>query len=295
MNRSTRMGMLERSEGTLSLTRQCQLLDLARSSVYYQPATASEEDLHLMALLDKQYLLRPSYGSRRMALWLRDQGYRVSRKRVQRLMGLMGIEAIYQKPNTSKKGADSQVWPYLLRGLPVERSNQVWCADITYIPMPRGFLYLIVVMDWHSRFVLSWRLSNTLDTHFCMEALESAFAFGKPEIFNTDQGCQFTSECWTQRLLKQGIRISMNGRGRCLDNVFVERLWRSLKYEEVYLKAYMNGVEANANISEYLQFYNQERRHQGLGYLTPQAVYEAGSLLECLQAQEGVDAQMNWG
>ncbi|AGY58017.1 transposase [Gloeobacter kilaueensis JS1] len=286
MNRSIRMEMLERSEGTLPLVHQCQLLDLPRSSVYYRPAMASEEDLHLMALLDKQYLLRPSYGSRRMTLWLRDQGYRVSRKRIQRLMGLMGIEAIYQKPNTSKGEQGSQLWPYLLRGVAVVRSNQVWCADITYIPMPKGFLYLIAVMDWHSRFVLSWQLSNTMDTHFCLEALEGALAFGKPEIFNTDQGSQFTSEPWTRRLLNQGIQISMNGRGRCLDNVFVERLWRSLKYEEVYLKVYMNGLEAQANISEYLHFYNRERRHQSLHYLTPQAVYEAGSVTACLQAQE---------
>lgn len=188
MSCSTRIGMLERSESTLPLTRQCQLLDLARSSVYYQPAGASQEDLHLMALLDKQYLATPHYGSRRMAVWLQDHGYRVNRKRVRRLMELMGIEAIYQKPNTSKREQGSQVWPYLLRGVSVVRSNQVWCADITYIPMPNGFLYLMAVMDWHSRFVLSWRLSNTMDIHLCLEALEAAFAFGVPEIFNTDQG-----------------------------------------------------------------------------------------------------------
>jgi putative transposase len=280
------MGMLERSESTLPLTRQCQLLDLPRSSVYYQPVPASEEDLHLMALLDRKYLATPYCGSRRMALWLQDQGYRVNRKRVQRLMELMGIEAIYQKTETSKREQGSQIWPYLLRGLSVVRSNRVWCADITYIPMPKGFLYLIAVMDWHSRFVLSWRLSNTMDTHFCMEALEAALSCGRPEIFNTDRGSQFTGEPWTKMLLNQGIQISMNGRGRCLDNVFVERLWRSLKYEEVYLKAYMNGLEAHSNIGEYLHFYNWERRHQSLHYLMPQAVYEAGSLTACLQTQE---------
>ena len=226
-----------------------------------------------MELIDRQYLERPFYGSRRMTAWLRNQGYSVNRKRVRRLMQVMGLQAIYQRPNTSKPALDHQVYPYLLKGWEIKRVNQVWTADITYISMARGFLYLVAIMDWHSRYVLGWRLSNTMETGFCLEALEAALSQGKPEIFNTDQGSQFTSDAFTGMLLEAGVRISMDGKGRYTDNVFVERLWRSLKYEEVYLKAYAGGKEARAGIRGYFDFYNLERPHQALGYQTPAEVF----------------------
>jgi putative transposase len=284
--------MIERKDCPVSLVRQCELLLLARSSVYYQPVATSDENLHLMRLIDQQYLLTPFYGSRRMTVVLqnlgsacRTQGYRVNRKRVQRLMRLMGLEAIYPKPNTSKSTLGHRIYPYLLRGLAVERVNQVWSTDITYVPMRQGFLYLVALIDWHSRYVLSWRLSNTLDVSFCLEALQEALkSFGTPEIFNSDQGSQFTSEAFTSVLIEHGVAISMDGRGRCLDNVFVERLWRSVKYEEVYLKAYSDGLEAYRGIGAYLQFFNRQRPHQSLRYQTPEAVYRAGSLKACLEA-----------
>jgi putative transposase len=220
-----------------------------------------------------------------MTVVLQNLGYRVNRKRVQRLMRLMGIEAIYPKPNTSKSTPGHRIYPYLLRGLAVERVNQVWSIDITYVPMRQGFLYLVALIDWHSRYVLSWRLSNTLDVSFCLEALQEALeSFGTPEIFNSDQGSQFTSAAFTGVLLEHGVAISMDGRGRCLDNVFVERLWRSVKYEEVYLKAYSDGLEAYRGIGAYLQFFNRQRPHQSLDYQTPEAVYRAGSLKACLEA-----------
>ena len=222
----------------LSLACQCALLGISRSSLYYQPTQAKVKDLELMTLMDRQYLKTPFYGSRRMSVWLRREGYLVNRKRVRRLMRVMGIEAIYRRPNTSRPSPENKVYPYLLRGLEVSRVNQVWMADITYIPMARGFLYLVAIMDWYSRYVLAWRLSNTLDADFCVDALEEARRQGKPQIFNTDQGSQFTSEAFTSMLLEHGIRISMDGKGRYIDNIFVERLWRSVKYEEVYLKAY---------------------------------------------------------
>ena len=274
MSRSQRRAMIDREEPKLSLVRQCALLGLSRSSLYYLPTEAGAEDLELMALIDRQYLKTPFYGSRRMTAWLRIQGHQVNRKRVRRLMQVMGLEAIYQRPNTSKPSPGHKVHPYLLRGLEINRVNQVWAADITYIPMARGFLYLVAIMDWHSRYVLAWRLSNTLEVAFCVEALEEALSKGKPEIFNTDQGSQFTSEAFTGRLLEQGIQVSMDGKGRCMDNVLVERLWRSVKYEEVYLKAYQNGTEARRGIGAYLAFYNQERPHQGLGYRTPGQVFQ---------------------
>jgi putative transposase len=233
-----------------------------------------EYDLELMKLLDRQYLEAPFYGSRRMTAWLRMQGHRVNRKRVRRLMKLMGIVAIYQPPNTSKPCPGHKTYPYLLRGLKVNRVNQVWSTDITYIPMARGFMYLVAIMDWYSRYVLAWRLSNTLDSDFCIEALEEALSKGTPEIFNSDQGSQFTSEAFTGILLQHGIQISMDGRGRCLDNICVERLWRSLKYEEVYLKGYQSVSEARAGIGAYFRFYNQERPHQALGYRTPKEIFE---------------------
>jgi putative transposase len=254
--------------------------------VYYRRVPVRAEDLELMALMDRQYLKTPFYGSRKMTAWLRAQGYRVNRKRVRRLMRVMGLEAIYRRPNTSKPAPGHRIFPYLLNGVEVNRVNQVWSADITYLPMARGFLYLVAIMDWHSRYVLAWRVSNTMDTDFCLEALEEALSKGRPEIFNTDQGSQFTSDAFTGMLLDQGIQVSMDGKGRYSDNIFVERLWRSVKYEEVYLKAYGNGTEARAGIGDYLKFYNQERPHQALGYQTPGAVFQEEQHRRSGQEQE---------
>ena len=286
MSRPQRLAVLDRQATELSLVRQCQLLGLSRSSVYYQPVAASPENLQLMALIDRQYLATPFYGSRKMATWLQSQGYPVNRKRVQRLMRQMGLAALYARPNTSQPAVGHRVWPYLLRGLAIERVGQVWAADLTYVPMAKGFLYLVAIIDWHSRYVLSWRLSNSLEADFCIEALEDALGQGQPEIFNTDQGSQFTSTAFTSVLLGKEIRISMDGRGRYLDNIFVERLWRSLKYEDIYLKAYEDGRQARAGIGQYLRFFNEERLHQSLKYLTPKAVYDAGSLQAALQKRE---------
>ena len=229
-----------------------------------------------MKLLDQQYLDRPFYGSRRMTVWLRNQGYRVNRKRVRRLLGIMGLRAIYRHPRTSQPALGHQVYPYLLGGVEITQPNQVWSADITYIPMARGFLYLVAIMDWYSRYVLAWRLSNTRETDFCVEALEEALRQGVPEMFNTDQGAQFTSQVFTGLLEQYGVRISMDGKGRYTDNLFIERLWRSLKYEEVYLKAYAGGKEARAGIGRYFDFYNLERPHQALGYQIPAEVFING-------------------
>jgi putative transposase len=265
--------MIDRAHPTLSISRQCALLGVSRASVYRHPPPISAEDLRL---IDRQYLARPDYGSRRMAAWLATQGHVVSRKRVQRLMRLMGLVAIDQRPNTSKAAPEHPKYPYLLGGLSIERVNQVWCRDVTYIPMARGFVYLVVIMDWHSRAVLAWRLSNTLHADFCVEALEEALRrFGTPEIFNTDQGSPFTSTDFTDVLKAHSIKISMDGKGRCMDNIFVERLWRSLKYEEVYLHAYSSVPEAKAGIGAWLDFYNEERLHQTHRYRTPRQVYEA--------------------
>jgi putative transposase len=261
------------------------LLAVSRSSTYRRPAEVSETDRVTMGLIDRQYLARPYYGSRRMAAWLATQGHVVNRKRVQRLMRLMGLVAIYQRPNTSKAAAAHKVYPYLLGGIAIERVNQVWCSDITYIPMAKGFLYLVVIMDWVSRAVLAWRLSNTLGTEFCVDALEEALSeHGRPEIFNTDQGSQFTSDGFTGTLEAHDVTISMDGKGRCMDNIFVERLWRSLKYEEVYLHAYATVAEAKAGIGAWISFYNDERQHQSLGYRTPRRVYEEGqiSIVRCI-------------
>ena len=242
----------------------------------YRPVPTRAEDLELMALMDRQYLKTPFYGSRKMKAWLLQQGYLVSRKRVRRLMRLMGLEAIYRRPNTSKPAPGHRIFPYLLKGVKVNRVDQVWAADITYIPMAKGFLYLVAIMDWHSRHVLAWKLSNTMDTSFCVAALEEALGKGRPEIFNTDQGSQFTSEAFTQTLQEQRVQVSMDGKGRYLDNIFVERLWRSIKYEEVYLKAYQTVAEARTGINAYLEFYNRQRPHQALGYRTPAEVYQHG-------------------
>jgi putative transposase len=276
VSRPQRRDMINRKHQELSLARQCSLLGISRSSVYYRRVPARAEDLELMALMDRQYLKTPFYGSRKMTAWLRAQGYRVNRKRVRRLMRVMGLEAIYRRPNTSKPAPGHRIFPYLLNGVEVNRVNQVWTADITYLPMARGFLYLVAIMDWHSRYVLAWRVSNTMEVGFCLEALEEALSKGRPEIFNTDQGSQFTSDAFTGMLLGQGIQVSMDGKGRYIDNIFVERLWRSIKYEEVYLKAYQNRTEARAGIGSYLEFYNQERPHQALGYRTPGDVFQEG-------------------
>ncbi|MFQ6031227.1 MAG: IS3 family transposase [Dehalococcoidia bacterium] len=276
MSRERRREMVDRQHPALSTVRQCTLLDISRSSLYYRPKGPSQEDLDLMKRIDQQYLVTPFYGSRRMAVWLGRQGYRVSRKRVQRLMRAMGLTAIYRRPKTSKPAPGHRVYPYLLRGMEITRPNQVWAADVTYIPMARGFLYLVAIMDWYSRYVVAWRHSNTLDADFCIEALREALSKGKPELFNTDQGSQFTSEGFTQLLEQEGVRVSMDGKGRYSDNIFVERLWRSVKYEEVYLKAYSGGREAKAGIDAYFRFYNNQRPHQSLDNRTPGEVFFGG-------------------
>jgi putative transposase len=277
LSKSDRMAMLDRERKELSIRRQCTLLGLARSTVYRPRAPANDDDLVVMQWLDELFLAHPFLGSRRMAAMLRAEGRPINRKRVQRLMRLMGIAALGPKPRTTRPAPGHKIYPYLLRDLVIERPNQVWAADLTYIPMARGFLYLVAIIDWASRAVLAWRLSNSMDVSFCLEALDEALArFGKPEIFNTDQGSQFTSTDFTGRLEAASIKISMDGRGRWLDNVFIERLWRSLKYEEVYLKAYADGREARACISAWITFYNARRPHQALGDRIPMAVWRAG-------------------
>lgn len=264
---------MELANPNLSIRRQCELLGVNRAGLYYQPRGESEENLRLMRLLDEQYTRTPFYGRRRMRVWLRDQGYEVNRKRVARLMDLIGIAAIYPKPKLSVPGDGHKIYPYLLEGVEVNRVNQVWSTDITYIRMAHGFVYLVAVMDWYSRFVLSWALSVTMELPFCLEALDRALGWGQPEIFNSDQGSQFTSEKFTGVLEGRSVAVSMDGRGRCLDNIFIERLWRSLKYEEVYLRDYRLVPEARAGIGRYFQFYNYERPHQSLEYQTPAALY----------------------
>lgn len=254
------------------MRRQCELLDLNRSSFYYEPAGESAENLELMRRIDEQYLSTPFYGSRKMA-----EVFGVNRKRVQRLMRVMGLEAIYPKPRLSQRNAEHRIYPYLLRDLAVVRPNQVWSSDITYVPMPTGFMYLTVVLDWYSRNVLSWRVSNTLDGSFCLDALEEALSQHRPEIFNTDQGAQYTSLAFTGRLERAGVAISMDGRGRALDNVFVERLWRTVKYENIYLKAYATVRALESGLSDYFEFYCHRRLHQSLDYRTPAEVYRASS------------------
>ena len=266
--------MIEADHPELSITRQCRLLSIARSSYYRMSAGESEANLALMRLIDAQFLETPWYGSRQMARHLRRQGWSVGRKRVRRLMRQMGLAPIYPRPRTSVPHPEHRVYPYLLRDLAIERPNQVWCADVTYIPMRRGFLYLVAIMDWASRKVLTWRLSNTMDAEFCVAALEEALTrYGSPAIFNTDQGSQFTSLAFTDVLRAAGVRISMDGRGRWLDNVFIERLWRSLKYECVYLNAFETGSEARAGIGRWIGYYNAERPHSALDGLTPDEAY----------------------
>lgn len=266
--------MIEPNLPSLSVAKQCALLSISRSSFYYEPKGETELNLELMRLIDKQFLETPFYGVRQMTWHLRNAGQLVNEKRIRRLMRLMGLMPIYQKPNTSKAAKGHKIYPYLLRGLRVDRPNQVWAADITYLPMRRGFLYLVAVMDWHTRKVLAWRISNTLEAGFCVDALNEAIQkFGTPEIMNTDQGSQFTSFAWTDRLRRTGVRISMDGKGRFLDNIFVERLWRSMKYECVYLHAWETGSDAKAGIRKWMTFYNQQRPHSALGGRPPAVVY----------------------
>lgn len=246
---------------------------MSRSTYDYQSQSESPENLHLMRLLDEQYTRTPFYGLRRMTAWVRTQGYAVNHKRVARLMRQMGLETIYTKPHTTQSISGHRIYPYLLRGVPITRVNQVWSTDITYIRLQTGFIYLVAVIDWFSRYVLSWAVSITMDVEFCLEALEQALGIATPDIFNSDQGSQFTSTDFTGRLASAGIRISMDGRGRALDNVFVERLWRSVKYEEVYLNDYETPREATQGLAAYFAFYNDQRLHQALGYQTPAAVY----------------------
>ena len=274
MSHGRRAETVDPKHSELSIVRQCELLKISRSLYYYEPKGEGELNLNLMRRIDEQFLETPFYGSRQMARHLRRQGYPIGRKRIRRLMRTMGISAIYQTPRTSKPHPEHKIYPYLLRNVSITRPDHAWCADITYIPMRRGFLYLVAIMDWASRSVLAWRLSNSMDPSFCVEALEEAIArYGKPEIFNTDQGSQFTSYEFTQVLKDNGIAISMDGKGRWMDNVFIERLWRSLKYECVYLYDFQTGSQAREGIGRWIDFYNHERPHSSLGDSTPMEMY----------------------
>lgn len=279
MTRAERLTRVERDTVMLPVTRQCELLALPRSSVYYESrGSVPEADLALMRLLDELHLKYPFMGSRRLRDELKKLGCAVNRKRVTRLMRLMGLEALYPKRRTSIPDREHRVFPYLLHGMAIDRPNRVWAADVTYVPMARGFLYLVAIIDWASRAVLSWRLSNSMEADFCVEALEEALArYGKPDIFNTDQGAQFTGEAFLSVLEQKQIRISMDGKGRWRDNVFVERLWRSVKYEEIYLRAYDTVQEARTGLAKYFEFYNHERGHQSLNRRTPWQVYTAST------------------
>ena len=276
MSVERRRQLIDPRHPRLPVTRQCELVSISRSGFYYQPAGGTLLNLALMRLIDEQFLATPWYGSRQMMRHLRREGYMVGRKRVRRLMARMGLEPIYQRPRTTVPHPGHRVYPYLLRDMVIDRPNQVWCADITYIPMRRGFHYLVAIMDWSTRKVLSWRLSNTMDAEFCIEALEEALMrFGRPEIFNTDQGSQFTSPRFTGVLETAGVRISMDGRGRWMDNVFIERLWRSLKYECVYLHAFETGSELRAGLTWWIDYYNARRPHSMLAGGTPDDTYWA--------------------
>lgn len=273
--------MVQWDHEELSIRRQCELLGLNRATLYYRGVGESAENLELMRVIDEQYLRTPFFGSRSMTTWLRRQGNDVNRKRIQRLMRLMGLEAIYPKPRLSQRGGDHRIYPYLLRNVKIVRPNQVWSTDITYIPMAHGFMYLVAVLDWYSRLVLSWRLSNSLESSFCVEALEEALSWQRPEIFNSDQGVQFTSRTFTSVLEDVGVAISMDGRGRVFDNIFVERLWRTVKYEDIYLKDYESVPALRRGLHEYLDFYCYARFHQSLENRTPWEVYA-----EALSRQE---------
>jgi putative transposase len=271
-----RRSLIDPEHQALSIRHQCELLDLPRSTLYYRPAAETEENLLLMRLVDEQYMKTPFYGSRRMAAWLQSEGYAANRKRVQRLMGLMGLEGLTPRRSTSKPAKGHRIFPYLLRNVEITHPNHVWSTDITYIPLRGGYVYLTAVMDWYSRYVLSWRLSNRLEGSFCLEALDEALKGGKPEIFNSDQGSQFTSEEFTSRLLNLAVAVSMDGRGRALDNVFIERLWRSLKQEDIYVKEYGSIDDLYEGLVWYFRLYNHERFHQALDYQTPYQVYHWG-------------------
>jgi putative transposase len=278
--------LVDEQHEQISLSRQCELLELSRASLYYSPRSISSVNLLLMRLLDEQYTRCPFYGVERMTAWLRAAGYEVNQKRVRRLLRIMGLEALYPKPRLSQPGVAQQLYPYLLKDVLIERVNQVWSTDITYIRLWQGFLYLVAVMDWYSRYVLAWEVSISLESSFCVAALDRAMQLAEPEIFNSDQGSQFTSQSFTRRLLERGVKISMDGRGRAFDNIFVERLWRSVKYEEVYLKDYRSVREAVTGLRGYFEFYNRERLHQSLEYQTPEAVYRQA-------ANKAVDATLN--
>jgi putative transposase len=267
--------MIESTHRELSIRRQCELIELNRSTYYYAPAGESEFNLHLMRLIDEQYLKTPFYGWPRMTAYLQREGYAVNHKRVRRLMQLMGLQAIYPKRKTSLAGKGHKIYPYLLRGLEIARPGQVWSADITYVPMRYGFVYLVAILDWFSRYVLAWQLSNTLDGRFCLDTLQQALQLDRPDIFNTDQGVQFTALEFTGCLEAAGVRISMDGRGRVFDNIFIERLWRSVKYEDVYLKDYASIPELSTGLADYFWFYNHDRPHQSLDYRTPAEVHFA--------------------
>jgi putative transposase len=266
--------LVEADHPELSVRRQCALLGLSRASRYYQPAAETAANLRLMRLLDQEYTAHPFLGSRRLTRWLMAQGEAVNRKRVQRLLRVMGLEAIYPKPKLSAAGRGHRVYPYLLRNVSIQRPDHVWSTDITYVPLAGGFMYLAAIIDWFSRYVIAWRLSNTLDGSFCGEMLEEALRRGRPEVFNTDQGVQFTAQAWTGRLESAGVAVSMDGQGRCLDNVFVERLWRTVKYEDIYIWRYEGVPQLQQGLGRYFAYYNEERLHQALDYRTPAQVYQ---------------------
>ena len=277
--------MIDGDHKVISIVRQCELVSISRSGYYYEPTGETELNLRLMRLIDEQHMITPFYGARQLARHLRRQGYTVSRKRIRRLMAKMGLAAVYQRPRTTIPSKDHVIYPYLLRDVTVDRPNQVWCTDITYIPMRRGFLYFVAIMDWASRKVLAWRLSNTMEVEFCIEALEEALAkYGKPEIFNTDQGSQFTSPEFTNVLKNAEVRISMDGKGRWMDNVFIERLWRSFKYECIYLNAFETASETRAGIGSWITYYNGERPHSTFDGQTPDEVYAPRPITQKLAA-----------
>ena len=274
--------MIEPNHSVLSIRQQCELIGLNRGTYYYQPAKETPLNLTLMRLIDEQYLKTPFYGYPKMTEYLKKQGYEVNPKRISRLMRVMGLQAIGIKRLMTKNNPDHKVYPYLLRNVPIDRTNQVWSADITYVPMNQGFMYLVAILDWFSRYVLSWQISNTLDNIFCINALDKALKHGQPEIFNTDQGVQFTSRNFTEHLESAGVKISMDGRGRVFDNIFIERLWRTVKYEDIYLKNYDTVTELDQGLERYFHFYNNERFHQSLDYRTPTQVY-----YDCQRATDG--------
>lgn len=271
-----RRRLIDKNFEDISLTRQCELLNVSKGALYYEPRGIDPFSLELMDLIDRQFLETPFYGSRRMTAWLNRQGYPVNRKRIQRLMRLMGLETIYPRANLSKRRQDHKVYPYLLRGVKILRPDFVWSSDITYVRIGRGFVYLVAIIDWFSRYVLSWKLSNSLEPEFCVETLNEALALSQPVIFNTDQGSQFTSDLFLEPLEDRDIKISMDSKGRALDNIFIERLWRTVKYEEVYIRQYRKVTDAYKSLKRYFLFYNNKRLHQALGYLTPAEVHYQG-------------------